>query len=278
MCNVRDERQVEKQKDRQAEKTDAEKKQRKKILAVKDLVRNYYTANPDGEKITYEVLKGISFSVYQGEFIGIMGSSGCGKTTLLKTLGMMNQPDDGEVLYKGVSTRKFYGDTLAKIRRTEISFIYQDFYLMDSLTVEENIMLPLILNEDNPKQSKKIARKMAEEFGIVKLLDKKPYELSGGERQRTAISRAMAANPELILADEPTGNLDSNSSRVVIQALSRINQQMGKTILLVTHDPKVASYCDKIILLKDGKIVDTLRKGVEQKAFYRKILVNMGRI
>lgn len=275
---MRDERQVEKQKDRQAEKTDAEKKQRKKILAVKDLVRNYYTANPDGEKITYEVLKGISFSVYQGEFIGIMGSSGCGKTTLLKTLGMMNQPDDGEVLYKGVSTRKFYGDTLAKIRRTEISFIYQDFYLMDSLTVEENIMLPLILNEDNPKQSKKIARKMAEEFGIVKLLDKKPYELSGGERQRTAISRAMAANPELILADEPTGNLDSNSSRVVIQALSRINQQMGKTILLVTHDPKVASYCDKIILLKDGKIVDTLRKGVEQKAFYRKILVNMGRI
>lgn len=275
---MRDERQVEKQKDRQAEKTDAEKKQRKKILAVKDLVRNYYTANPDGEKITYEVLKGISFSVYQGEFIGIMGSSGCGKTTLLKTLGMMNQPDDGEVLYKGVSTRKFYGDTLAKIRRTELSFIYQDFYLMDSLTVEENIMLPLILNEDNPKQSKKIARKMAEEFGIVKLLDKKPYELSGGERQRTAISRAMAANPELILADEPTGNLDSNSSTVVIQALSRINQQMGKTILLVTHDPKVASYCDKIILLKDGKIVDTLRKGAEQKEFYRKILVNMGRI
>ena len=119
---------------------------------------------------------------------------------------------------------------------------------------------------------------MAAQFGIRKLLDKKPYELSGGEKQRTAICRAMAADPELILADEPTGNLDSNSSRVVIRTLAHINKEMKKTILLVTHDPKVASYCEKIILLKDGQVMDMLKKEGEQKEFYQRILRNMGRI
>lgn len=255
-----------------------ERRQAQKILDVRNLVRNYYTVNSDGETITYQVLKGISFSVRHGEFIGIMGSSGCGKTTLLKTLGMMNSPDEGEVLYKGVPTTNFRGDVLAKVRRKELAFIFQHFYLMDSLTVEENIMMPLILNEDDTKRSKQTARRVADQFGIGKLLDKKPYELSGGEKQRTAICRAMAADPELILADEPTGNLDSNSSRVVIRTLSRINQEMGKTILLVTHDPKVASYCDKIILLKDGKIIDILKKEDEQNLFYRRILKNMSRV
>lgn len=149
---------------------------------------------------------------------------------------------------------------------------------MDSLTVEENIMLPLTLNEEEAEKSRKVAKKVASRFGIEKLLDKKPYELSGGEKQRTAICRAMAADPELILADEPTGNLDSNSSRVVIRSLAHINKEMKKTILLVTHDPKVASYCDKIILLKDGRIMDVLERDEEQKAFYRRILRNMGRI
>lgn len=248
------------------------------ILEVKELVRNYYTVDSGGEKITYQVLKGLSFSVKQGEFIGIMGSSGCGKTTLLKTLGMINMPDGGEILYKGVPTTEFYGDKLAKVRREEIAFVFQDFYLMDSLTVEENIMLPLTLNEEEAEKSRKVAKKVASCFGIGKLLDKKPYELSGGEKQRTAICRAMAADPELILADEPTGNLDSNSSRVVIRSLAHINKEMKKTILLVTHDPKVASYCDKIILLKDGRIMDVLERDEEQKAFYRRILRNMGRI
>lgn len=249
-----------------------------RILEVNELVRNYYAVNSAGEKITYQVLKGISFSVKTGEFIGIMGSSGCGKTTLLKTLGMINMPDGGKVLYKGEPTTKFYGDKLARVRREELAFVFQDFYLMDSLTVEENIMLPLTLNEEDAEHSRKVAKKVALQFGIGKLLDKKPYELSGGEKQRTAICRAMAADPKLILADEPTGNLDSNSSRVVIQSLAHINKEMKKTILLVTHDPKVASYCDKIILLKDGKIMDTLKKDEEQKAFYNRILGNMGRI
>ena len=136
-------------------------------------------------------------------------------------------------------------------------------------------MMPLILNEDNPEKSEQTAVRMAKQFGIGPLLNKKPYELSGGEKQRTAICRAMAADPELILADEPTGNLDSNSSMLVIKALSHINKKMGKTIVLVTHDPKVASYCDKIILLKDGMILNTLERNGEKKEFYQKILRQM---
>lgn len=248
------------------------------ILDVKNLERNYYTSTSEGEKITYPVLKGVSFQVRSGEFIGIMGTSGCGKTTLLKTLGMLDLPNGGSVRYKGVPTDRILGDRLAKIRRTELAFVFQDFYLMDSLTVKENIMMPLILNEDNPKKSERTAIRMAKQFGIGALLNKKPYELSGGEKQRTAICRAMAANPELILADEPTGNLDSNSSMLVIKTLSRINKKIGKTIVLVTHDPKVASYCDKIILLKDGEILNILMRNGEKREFYQRILRQMAKL
>lgn len=245
------------------------------ILDVKELERSYYASSADGEQITYPVLKGVTFQVEAGEFIGIMGTSGCGKTTLLKTLGMLDLPSSGSVYYKGVPTNRIVGDRLAKIRRTELAFVFQDFYLMDSLTVKENIMMPLILNEDNPKKSEQMAVRMAKQFGIGALLNKKPYELSGGEKQRTAICRAMAADPELILADEPTGNLDSNSSMLVIKTLSHINKKLGKTVVLVTHDPKVASYCGKIILLKDGVILNTLERSGEKKAFYQKILRQM---
>lgn len=252
-----------------------ERRQTQKILDVKELVRNYYTVNSQGETITYQVLKGISFTVMHGEFIGIMGSSGCGKTTLLKTLGMMNNPDDGEVLYKGVPTSDFQGDELAKVRRRELAFIFQDFYLMDSLTVEENIMMPLILNEDDTKRSKQTARRVAAQFGIERLLDKKPYELSGGEKQRTAICRAMAADPELILADEPTGNLDSKSGKIVVDALEEVNEKMGKTIIMVTHDPQVASCCKRIIFLKDGVILNDMRREGSKEEFYSEILTRM---
>ena len=245
------------------------------ILEVKNLERSYSITTPDRKKIVYPVLKGLSFSVKHGEFISIMGSSGCGKTTLLNTLGMLNHPNGGEVLYKGRNTAKIYGDKLAKIRRTELAFVFQDFYLMNSLTVEENIMMPLILSEADPKKSAKTARRLAKQFGIAGLLEKKPYELSGGERQRTAICRAMAGDPELILADEPTGNLDSNSSVQVVRALSHINKKLGKTVIMVTHDPKMASYSDKIILLKDGEILNTLVKEGDIKSFYGKILRQM---
>ena len=250
-----------------------DEKKYKYILDVKNLERNYYTMTPGGNRITYSVLKGVSFQVKPGEFIGIMGSSGCGKTTLLKTLGMLDKPNGGRVLYKGTPVEEIYGDRLAEIRRKELAFIFQDYYLMNSLTVKENIMMPLILNEDDPKKSDQAARCEAKRFGIEGLLDKKPYELSGGEKQRTSICRAMVANPELILADEPTGNLDSKSSMQVIQTLFYINKQFGKTLCLVTHDPKMASYCDRILFIKDGKLFSELVRGEDdRKVFFDRII------
>ena len=233
------------------------------ILEIDNLERSYSTVMPDGETKVYSVLRGISFQVKRGEFIGIMGSSGCGKT-----IGMLNKPNGGKVLYNGEDTTEIYGDHLAEIRRTQLAFVFQDFYLMNSLTVRENIMMPLILNEDDPVESSKTAETMAEKLGIYKLLDKKPYELSGGEKQRTAICRAMAENPELILADEPTGNLDSNSSKQVIHTLSYINQEFGKTIVMVTHDPQMASYCNRLILLNDEVTLEALKSSGEQEALY----------
>lgn len=248
------------------------------ILEINHLERNYSTLMPDGQQKIYSVLRGISFCVKRGEFIGIMGCSGCGKTTLLKTIGMLNKPDGGNVLYKGEDTAEVYGDHLAEIRRTQLAFVFQDFYLLNSLTVRENIMMPLILNEDDPEKSSKVAETMAKKLGINDLLDKKPYELSGGEKQRTAICRAMAEDPELILADEPTGNLDSKSSKQVIDTLCYINREYGKTIVMVTHDPKMASHCGRLILLKDGMILDDLKNSGDQESFYQQILWKMNEL
>lgn len=244
------------------------------ILNIRDLKKSYHVTTPK-EQITYPVLKGLSFQIEPREFVGIMGRSGCGKTTLLKTLGMFHRFDSGEILYKNTKIGSFYGDRLAKIRRTEIAFIFQDFHLMDSLSVRENIMLPLILNENDTEESLKLVQKMAQRFQIAPLLDKKPYELSGGEKQRTAICRAMVMNPELILADEPTGNLDSRSGEIVIKSLSEINENLGKTVLVVTHDPQIASYCKRILFLKDGLILEDLRKTGSREGFYHDILKRM---
>lgn len=249
-----------------------------KILQIVDLKRSYSSTTPDGKEIVYPVLKGITFDVQKGEFIGVMGTSGCGKTTLLKTIGMLERPNKGKVLYKGKAVEEIYGDNLARIRRTEIAFVFQDYYLMDGLTVRENIMLPLTLNENDIEESEKTAFQMARQFGIEELLDKKPYELSGGEKQRTAICRAMAEDPELIFADEPTGNLDSNSSQQVITTLKKINQEFGKTVIMVTHDPKMASYCDRILLLKDGVILGELNNRTSHQTFYWEIIEEMAKL
>ena len=185
------------------------------ILEVKNLVRSYNTATFRDSKNNVNVLKGISFQVTEGEFVGIMGKSGCGKTTLLKTLGMIDKPTDGTIKFMGEDTSELYGDKLADIRNSKIGFIFQDFYLMDSLSVEENIMLPMIISKQNINKMIAEAKKFAELFQIVHLLKKIPYELSGGEKQRVAICRALINNPDLILADEPTGNLDSKSGKIV---------------------------------------------------------------
>ena len=198
------------------------------VLEVEGLVRNYRKSVLRESEDDIKVLKGLSFQVDKGEFVGIMGKSGCGKTTLLKVLGMIDKQTDGVIKFMGRDTKELYGDQLADIRRKQIGFIFQDFYLMDSLSVEENIMLPMILGKEKPELMKKRARGFARRFGIEKLLKKNPYELSGGEKQRVAICRALINNPDLILADEPTGNLDSKSGRIVIDAMNRINQKYKK--------------------------------------------------
>lgn len=246
------------------------------VLEVENLIRNYQKAVGKKGTEDIKVLKGLNFQVEEGDFTGIMGKSGCGKTTLLKVLGMIDKQTDGTVRFMGQDTKGLSGDTLADIRRTKLGFIFQDYYLMDSLTVEENIMLPMILGQEDAQKMMDAAKAYAEKFQIDHLLNKNPYELSGGEKQRVAICRALINNPDLILADEPTGNLDSKSSKIVIEALRTINQEMKKTIVMVTHDPQMASNCRKIILLKDGVILETLERGEKsQEEFYQEIIGKM---
>ena len=246
------------------------------VLEVENLIRNYQKAVGKKGKEDIKVLKGLNFQVEEGDFTGIMGKSGCGKTTLLKVLGMIDKQTDGTVRFMGQDTKGLSGDTLADIRRTKLGFIFQDYYLMDSLTVEENIMLPMILGQEDAQKMMDAAKAYAEKFQIDHLLNKNPYELSGGEKQRVAICRALINNPDLILADEPTGNLDSKSGKIVIEALRTINQEMKKTIVMVTHDPQMASNCRKIILLKDGVILETRERGEKsQEEFYQEIIGKM---
>lgn len=246
------------------------------VLEVENLIRNYQKAVGKKGTEDIKVLKGLNFQVEEGDFTGIMGKSGCGKTTLLKVLGMIDKQTDGTVRFMGQDTKGLSGDTLADIRRTKLGFIFQDYYLMDSLTVEENIMLPMILGQEDAQKMIDAAKAYAEKFQIDHLLNKNPYELSGGEKQRVAICRALINNPDLILADEPTGNLDSKSGKIVIEALRTINQEMKKTIVMVTHDPQMASNCRKIILLKDGVILETMERGEKsQEEFYQEIIGKM---
>nr|WP_294465112.1 ABC transporter ATP-binding protein [uncultured Sellimonas sp.] len=245
------------------------------VLEVENLIRNYQKSTLKKSKEDIKVLKGLSFSVGEGDFVGIMGKSGCGKTTLLKVLGMIDKQTGGTIRFMGKDTSELFGDTLADIRRTQIGFIFQDFYLMDSLSVEENIMLPMILGKEDVKVMTEAALRYAKQFQIEHLLKKNPYELSGGEKQRVAICRALINNPDLVLADEPTGNLDSKSGAIVIDALEKINHEFGKTIVMVTHDPQMASHCKKIILLKDGVILDTLKRTDSREKFYQEIIGKM---
>lgn len=242
-----------------------------KILEVNHLVRKYRIPG-EGENQEITVLKDMSFSVEEGEFVGIMGKSGSGKTTLLKVLGLIDKPTEGNLQFEGQDTETLYPDELADIRRNKIGFIFQDFYLMDSLTVEENIMLPMILGKGKSQIIKERVHELSKRFQIENVIYKHPYELSGGEKQRAAISRALMNEPDLILADEPTGNLDSRSGKIVIESLANINQSLGKTIVLVTHDPMIASYCSKIIFLKDGIISGTLERQGDQEQFHSRIL------
>ena len=245
------------------------------VLRVENLIRNYIKPSRSEEREEIKVLKQLNFTVEEQEFVGIMGKSGCGKTTLLKVLGMIDRPTGGSMFFKNKEIKKLWDDELSDIRRREVGFVFQDFYLMDSLSVEENIMLPLVLDKAEVNSCFEKAKKYEKLFEIEHLAKKNPYELSGGEKQRVEICRALVNDPDLILADEPTGNLDSRSGAIVVQALEDINERMGKTIVMVTHDPQVASHCKRIIFLKVGKILKDARSNGEREEFYQEILEMM---
>ncbi len=232
------------------------------LIKAENLKKNYGNT---------EVLKGVNLEVSEGEFVGIMGKSGSGKTTLLKILGMIDMPTEGEFVYRGKERNKISSRESARIRREELGFVFQEFFLMDSLDILENVMLPLFISKSANDEGKEKARDLMKRFGIGELEGKMPHELSGGERQRTAICRALVNDPQIVLADEPTGNLDSKSGKVVIDSLKKINGELGKTVIMVTHDPQMASYCDRVVLLKDGVILDEIKGGGEKESFYQKI-------
>jgi ABC-type lipoprotein export system ATPase subunit len=208
------------------------------------------------------VLRGIDLAILPGDFLCIMGRSGCGKTTLLKIIGLMHPPTSGEVAFESRWTQSLFPDELSDIRRRKIGFVFQEFNLMESISVKENILLPAILDKQDITKAEERMAPFFQLLRIEQLLDKLPQELSVGEKQRAAICRALINEPQIILADEPTGNLDSNAGAEVINIFKRINQELGITIVMITHDSKVAQAAKEVLFLKDGKIYDRLVDGV----------------
>ena len=239
-----------------------------KILRV-DQIQKYY-GNKDN--IT-KAIDGISFEVDEGEFIGIMGASGSGKTTLLNCIATIDNVSSGHIYLNKRDITEIKEKDIAKFRRENLGFIFQDFNLLDTLTIEENIALILTINKIPEKEIDKKTMKIAKKLGIEDILNKYPYQVSGGQKQRCASARAIVNSPKIILADEPTGSLDSKSARQLLEIMEDMNKKMRATILMVTHDPLSASYCSKILFLKDGKIFNKIEKGEkERKQFYNEIL------
>lgn len=236
------------------------------MLQVKNVSKVY-----EG-KLPYRALTDIQFKVDKGEFVGIMGPSGSGKTTLLNIIATIDEPTTGEVLIEGKNPHTLHKDDLAKFRRRELGFVFQDFNLLHTLTVEENIVLPLTLDNKRVKEMKERAYKIADTLGIKEILNKRTFEISGGQAQRTAVARAMIHEPKLVLADEPTGNLDSKASKDVMEMLTKMNKAQQTTMMLVTHDAQAASYCDRVIFIRDGRLYSEVHKGDNQKIFFQKII------
>ncbi len=237
------------------------------MLYVKDLYKSY-----EAGKNQYQVLKGIDFHVAQGEFVAVMGPSGSGKTTLLNCISCYIPFDKGSITVGGVRLAGQNEETLAKIRNTKLGFVFQDFMLLDGLTIRENILIPRIVQGEVNKEAERLADELAAMFGISHILNKYPAEVSGGEKQRAAVARSLINNPLIILADEPTGNLDSKSSRTVIETFDNAKTKMNATIFMVTHDSFAASFCDRVILLKDGNIYRQLEKNGDRGEFQDKLL------
>lgn len=220
-----------------------------------------------------KALDKISFQVEEGEFVGIMGASGSGKTTLLNCLSTIDRITSGKIVVDDVDITRLKGNHLNRFRREELGFIFQDFNLLDTLTAYENIALALTIQRVKPGKIEKDVKKVAEQLGITAVLNKYPYEMSGGQKQRVACARAIVGNPKLVLADEPTGALDSKAARMLLENFQFMNQKLGATILMVTHDAFTASYADRILFIKDGKLFDELHRGEDsRKEFFGRII------
>lgn len=215
----------------------------------------------------------ITFQVEKGEYIGIMGASGSGKTTLLNCISTIDTVTSGHILINEKDITELNSKKLAKFRREELGFIFQDFNLLDTLTAFENIALALTIIKSPVKNIPQKIKEVAEKLMITNILEKYPYQLSGGEKQRVASARAIITNPTLILADEPTGALDSKSARMLLESFDTLNQKMKATILMVTHDAFTASYCSRVIFIKDGQIFNEFLRGNDtRKEFFNRII------
>ena len=215
----------------------------------------------------------VSFEVQKGEFVGVMGPSGSGKTTLLNVIATIDEVSSGHIYLNGKDLTEINKKEIGRFRRENLGFIFQDFNLIDTLTIHENIALALTINKTNKNEIDGKVNSVAKELGIEEILTKYPYEVSGGQKQRTACARALITNPKLILADEPTGALDSRSAQMLIEMISSLNKDFKATILMVTHDSFTASYCDRILFMKDGKIFTELVRGNNtRKQFFNQIL------
>ena len=220
-----------------------------------------------------KAIDNISFDVNEGEFVGIMGASGSGKTTLLNCISTIDKVTAGHILINGVDVTMLKGEKLNKFRREDLGFIFQDFNLLDTLTGYENIALALTIQKVKPKDIDKKIKEVSKTLNITHVLNKYPYQMSGGEKQRVASARAIITSPKLILADEPTGALDSKSSRMLLEKMEELNKNLKATILMVTHDAFTASYCSKIYFIKDGKIFNELIRGDDsRKEFFDRII------
>ncbi len=238
------------------------------VLQVKNIEKYY-----GNKRNLTKAINNISFQVDEGEFIGIMGPSGSGKTTLLNCIATIDKPTTGTILIENKDITTFSTKNVEKFRREHLGFIFQEFNLLDTLTVYENISLALsVIGEKGVNIDEKV-KSIGNKLNISDILNKFPYEISGGQKQRVACGRAIITNPSLILADEPTGSLDSKSARVLLENLSNLNESLNSTIMMVTHDAFTASYCKRILFIKDGKIFNELIRGNDdRKEFFKRII------
>lgn len=240
----------------------------KEVLKLEH-IQKYYG---NGGNIT-KAIQDISFSVQEGEFVGIMGASGSGKTTLLNCISTIDTVSAGHIHLDGTDVTEINEKQIARFRRENLGFVFQDFNLLDTLTISENIALALTINKVPAGEIDGRVQEMSSKLNITDILKKYPYQVSGGQKQRCACARAIINNPKLILADEPTGALDSHSSQMLLSTIQSINETLGATILMVTHDAFSASYANRILFLRDGTIFTEIRKGNDsRRTFFNKIL------